>query len=82
MEKRTYLTILPETKKDALLVEYDKSQKLWFVKAEAHLEKVKAWLPENTVTDQAQWVRTRNFTTFADIRNCTFAGRSFLHVQN
>ncbi|MBP1133721.1 hypothetical protein JOE25_005345 [Serratia sp. PL17] len=30
----------------------------------------------------AQWERTHNFTTFADIRNHPFADRVFLHVQN
>lgn len=67
MKKRTYLTIMPDNKKDALRaagrlpdggypLEYDRSQKLWFAKEEADLEKVKAWLPENTVTGQIQTV--------------------------
>ncbi|AHK22122.1 hypothetical protein BF17_00300 (plasmid) [Yersinia similis] len=67
MQKRTYLTIMPDNKKDALRaagrlpdggypLEYDRSQKLWFAKEEADLEKVKAWLPENTVTGQIQTV--------------------------
>ncbi|HCD7250495.1 TPA: hypothetical protein NDZ00_004998, partial [Escherichia coli] len=61
MEKRTYLAITKEAKKEALraagrlpngdyALEYDRSQKVWFAKAEADLEKVKAWLPENIVT--------------------------------
>ncbi|HGM5420527.1 TPA: LPD7 domain-containing protein [Serratia liquefaciens] len=66
-QKRTYLTIMPDDKKDALRaagrlpdggypLEYDRSQKLWFAKPEADLEKVKAWLPENTLTGQTQTV--------------------------
>lgn len=61
MQKRTYLTIRPENKKDALraagrltdgsyALEYDRSEKLWFAKADTDLEKVKPWLPENTVS--------------------------------
>jgi putative DNA primase/helicase len=63
MEKRTYLTIVPENKKEALRaagrlvdgdypLEYDRAQKLWFAKADADLEKIKPWVPENTVTGQ------------------------------
>lgn len=63
MQKRTYLTIMPDNKKDALLaagrlpdggypLEYDRSQKLWFAKEEADLEKIKPWLPETTITGQ------------------------------
>lgn len=65
MEKRTYLTIVPENKKDALRaagrlpdggypLEYDRSHKLWFARPGADLEKMKPWLPENTVTGQHQ----------------------------
>lgn len=61
MHKRTYLTIMPDNKKDALRaagrlpdggypLEYDPSQKLWFAKPEADLEKIKPWLPESTIT--------------------------------
>ena len=35
-----------------------------------------------TFAGLAQWERTHNFTTFADIRNHPFADRVFLHVQN
>lgn len=63
MQKRTYLTIMPDNKKDALRaagrlpdggypLEYDRSQKLWFAKEEADLEKIKPWLPETTITGQ------------------------------
>lgn len=63
MQKRTYLTIMPDNKKDALSaagrlpdggypLEYDRSQKLWFAKEEANLEKIKPWLPETTITGQ------------------------------
>ncbi|MDX6917816.1 LPD7 domain-containing protein [Pectobacterium carotovorum] len=59
MQKRTYLVIPKENKTEALraagrlsngdyALEYDRSQKVWFAKAEADLEKVKLWLPENT----------------------------------
>ncbi|MGR7464136.1 hypothetical protein ACU60T_23500 [Klebsiella aerogenes] len=59
MQKRTYLTITPETRPEALRaagrlpngensLAYDESQKLWFAKAAADLGRVKAWLPENT----------------------------------
>ncbi|ALX97571.1 hypothetical protein AV650_29005 (plasmid) [Serratia fonticola] len=72
MQKRTYLTITPDNKKDALraagrlddgkyALEYDRSEKLWFAVADADLEKVKAWLPENTVTDVGQTI-TDNLT--------------------
>lgn len=67
MQKRTYLAITKEAKKEALraagrlpngdyALEYDRSQKVWFAKAEADLEKVKAWLPENIVTGQSNTV--------------------------
>lgn len=67
MQKRTYLTIMPDNKKDALRaagrlpdggypLEYDRSQKLWFAKPEADLEKIKPWLPENTATGQTHTV--------------------------
>lgn len=67
MQKRTYLTIMPDNKKDALRaagrlpdggypLEYDRSQKLWFAKEEADLEKIKPWLPENTATGQTHTV--------------------------
>ncbi|HAV1785656.1 TPA: hypothetical protein JG909_004322 [Enterobacter hormaechei subsp. steigerwaltii] len=67
MQKRTYLAITKEAKKEALraagrlpdgdyALEYDRSQKVWFAKAEADLEKVKAWLPENIVTGQSSTV--------------------------
>lgn len=67
MQKRTYLTITPESKPDALRAAgrlpdgsyplvYDASQKLWYAVAEADLEKVKAWLPENTVSGQSMTV--------------------------
>ncbi|WP_337049828.1 LPD7 domain-containing protein [Serratia fonticola] len=72
MQKRTYLTITPDNKKDALRaagrlddgkysLEYDRSEKLWFAVADADLEKVKAWLPGNTVTDVGQTI-TDNLT--------------------
>ncbi|PKH19370.1 hypothetical protein CIG19_20225 [Enterobacterales bacterium CwR94] len=65
MQKRTYLTITPDNKKDALraagrladgnyALEYDRSEKLWFAKPDADLEKVKPWLPENTVSQLNQ----------------------------
>ncbi|CTA85709.1 LPD7 domain-containing protein [Shigella sonnei] len=68
MEKRTYLAITKEAKKEALraagrlpdgdyALEYDRSQKVWFAKAGADLEKVKAWLPENIVSGQSNTVR-------------------------
>lgn len=58
MQKRTYLTITPKTRPEALRaagrlpngensLAYDESQKLWFAKAAADLSRVKAWLPEN-----------------------------------
>lgn len=61
MQKRTYLTITPDVNKDALraagrladgnyALEYDPSEKLWFAKPGADLERVKPWLPENTVS--------------------------------
>ncbi|EJA1620104.1 hypothetical protein MWQ50_004371 [Escherichia coli] len=67
MQKRTYLAITKEAKKEALraagrlpngdyALEYDRSQKVWFAKAGADLEKVKAWLPENIVTGQSSTV--------------------------
>lgn len=67
MQKRTYLTVTPDNKKDALraagrlddgkyALEYDRSEKLWFAVADADLEKVKAWLPENTVTSVGQTI--------------------------
>ncbi|EOE7356118.1 TPA: LPD7 domain-containing protein [Enterobacter hormaechei] len=67
MQKRTYLAITPEDKKEALraagkltngeyALEYDRSQKVWFAKAGADLEKVKAWLPDNIVTGQTNTV--------------------------
>lgn len=67
MQKRTYLAITKEAKKEALraagrlpngdyALEYDRSQKVWFAKAGADLEKVKAWLPENIVTGQSNTV--------------------------
>lgn len=67
MQKRTYLTITPDDKKEALRaagrladggypLEYDRSQKLWFAKPDADLEKVKAWLPEQAATGQHQSV--------------------------
>lgn len=67
MQKRTYLTIMPDNKKDALRaagrlpdggypLEYDRSQKLWFAKEEAVLEKIKPWLPETTITGQTHTV--------------------------
>ncbi|EME5107770.1 hypothetical protein VYS60_004245 [Salmonella enterica] len=67
MQKRTYLAITPEDKKEALraagrltngeyALEYDRSQKVWFAKAGADLEKVKAWLPDNIVNGQTNTV--------------------------
>lgn len=67
MQKRTYLAINKEAKKEALraagrlpngdyALEYDRSQKVWFAKAEADIEKVKAWLPENIITGQSSTV--------------------------
>lgn len=61
MQKRTYLTITPDDRSRALRaagklengensLEYDPKVKLWYAKEEANLERVKAWLPENTVT--------------------------------
>ncbi|MFP2241042.1 LPD7 domain-containing protein [Pseudescherichia vulneris] len=72
MQKRTYLTITPDSKKDALraagrlasgdyALEYDRSEKLWFAKSDAELEKVKAWLPENTALNLNQ-TTTDNLT--------------------
>lgn len=72
MQKRTYLTITPDSKKDALraagrlddgnyALEYDRSEKLWFAKPDADLEKVKPWLPENTVS-QLNQATTDNLT--------------------
>ncbi|MNB70170.1 DNA primase TraC [compost metagenome] len=72
MQKRTYLTITPDSKKDALraagrlasgdyALEYDRSEKLWFAKPDADLEKVKAWLPENTALNLNQ-TTTDNLT--------------------
>jgi putative DNA primase/helicase len=72
MQKRTYLTITPDSKKDALraagrladgnyALEYDRSEKLWFAKPDADLEKVKPWLPENTVS-QLNQTTTDNLT--------------------
>ena len=72
MQKRTYLTITPDNKKDALraagrladgnyALEYDRSEKLWFAKPDADLEKVKPWLPENTVS-QLNQTTTDNLT--------------------
>lgn len=72
MQKRTYLTITPDSKKDALraagrlasgdyALEYDRSEKLWFAKSDADLEKVKAWLPENTALNLNQ-TTTDNLT--------------------
>lgn len=68
MQKRTYLAITKEAKKEALraagrlpdgdyALEYDSSQKVWFAKAGADLEKVKAWLPENIVSGQSNTAR-------------------------
>lgn len=65
MEKRTYLTITPDSRPDALraagklaggdnALEYDRSQKLWFAKDGADLEKIKSWLPENAVAGNYQ----------------------------
>lgn len=72
MQKRTYLTITPDSKKDALraagrlddenyALEYDRSEKLWFAKPDADLEKVKPWLPENAVS-QLNQTTTDNLT--------------------
>ncbi|TQI77287.1 putative DNA primase/helicase [Serratia fonticola] len=72
MQKRTYLTITPDNKKDALraagrladgsyALEYDGSEKLWFAKPNADLEKVKPWLPENSVA-QSNQTTTDNLT--------------------
>lgn len=72
MQKRTYLTITKENKKDAIRaagrlpdggypLEYDRSERLWFALPEADLEKVKAWLPEHTVTDLSHAI-TDNLT--------------------
>lgn len=63
MQTRTYLTITPDSKKDALraagrladghyALEYDRTEKLWFAKPGADLEKVKPWLPEQTFSPQ------------------------------
>lgn len=65
MEKRTYLTITPDSRPAALraagklasgenALEYDRSQKLWFAREGADLERVKTWLPENTVSGHYQ----------------------------
>lgn len=65
MEKRTYLTITPDSRPDALraagklaggdnALEYDRSQKLWFAKDGADLEKITSWLPENAVAGNYQ----------------------------
>lgn len=72
METRTYLTISSDNRREALraagklpngenALEYDRSQKLWFAKPEADLEKLKAWLPENTVTGNVE-TRGNNLT--------------------
>ncbi|WP_323839616.1 LPD7 domain-containing protein [Photorhabdus africana] len=72
MQKRTYLTITPDNKKAALraagrladgnyALEYDRSEKLWFAKPDADLEKVKHWLPENTISQPNQ-TTTNNLT--------------------
>lgn len=69
MQKRTYLTILPDNRTVALraagklangenALEYDRSQKLWFAKDGADLERIKAWLPENTVAGNTVTVGT------------------------
>lgn len=82
MQKRTYLTITPDNKKDAIRaagrlpgggypLKYDRSEKLWFAVSDADLEKVKAWLPEHTVTDLNQAI-TDNLTPteeFAQVLN-------------
>ncbi len=72
MQKRTYLTITPESKPDALRaagrlpdgrypLEYDSTRKLWYAVADADLEKIKAWLPENTASETSQTI-TNNLT--------------------
>ncbi|HEY3592136.1 MAG TPA: LPD7 domain-containing protein [Buttiauxella sp.] len=69
MQKRTYLTILPDNRTVALraagklangenALEYDRSQKLWFAKEGADLERIKPWLPENTVAGNSVTVGT------------------------
>ena len=69
MQKRTYLTILPDNRTVALraagklangenALEYDRSQKLWFAKEGADLERIKEWLPENTVSGNTVTVGT------------------------
>ncbi|WP_435956121.1 LPD7 domain-containing protein [Dryocola sp. BD626] len=69
MQKRTYLTILPDNRTVALraagklangenALEYDRSQKLWFAKDGADLERIKAWLPESTVAGNTVTVGT------------------------
>ncbi|MFP2517038.1 LPD7 domain-containing protein [Buttiauxella agrestis] len=69
MQKRTYLTILPDNRTVALraagklangenALEYDRSQKLWFAKDGADLERIKEWLPENTVAGNTVTVGT------------------------
>ncbi len=61
MDKRTYLTITPDSRPDALraagklasgenALDYDRAQKLWFARDGADLAKIKTWLPENTVS--------------------------------
>lgn len=65
MTKRTYLTITPDSRPVALraagklpggenALEYDPEQKLWFAKESADLNRVSAWLPENTVTGRVE----------------------------
>lgn len=69
MEKRTYLTIVPDNRTVALraagklangenALEYDRSQKLWFAKDGVDLERIKDWLPENTSTGHTVTVGT------------------------
>ncbi|HBT4721714.1 TPA: hypothetical protein MB317_003732 [Klebsiella quasipneumoniae subsp. similipneumoniae] len=61
MQKRTYLTITPDNRAEAIrragklpdgrnTLEYDPDEKLWFAREGADLSRLTDWLPENTVT--------------------------------
>ncbi|EHT05155.1 hypothetical protein HMPREF9694_05480 [Klebsiella michiganensis] len=61
MQKRTYLTITPDNRAEAIrragklpdgrnTLEYDPDEKLWFAREGADLTRLTDWLPENTVT--------------------------------
>ena len=61
MQKRTYLTITPDNRAEAIrragklpdgrnTLKYDPDEKLWFAREGADLSRLTDWLPENTVT--------------------------------